>query len=250
MLLVEVFIILMLALGVAFVVHGANRWFCERYDSESAVCVPWRMMMPIVSSCIHKGVEVRDRQAANERFVIEVYLMVTSLVAYTRFGLGWHTIILIALFGLFSVASMTVTKYGVIPDLVSGALTLLGVGFVLSNLTWTHDAITIGRLDHVIGAAIGIVLALSFLIKSRAAFTLSGSPKLIAASGLLLGWQLLLVSLIIALVLHGIFTLMLRLVPAQKSPYRYHAAFAAILGLTIAALMNVSFIAWIQAILP
>lgn len=152
-------------------------------------------------------------------------------------------ILLIALLGLLAAISYIDTKTRQIPDVLVAGIAALGIVNMIitasTGLAWS---------SHLLGslAASLPLLACALLFKDSLGF---GDVKLMAAAGLFLGWQLVVVALATGILVGGVYALYLLVVKQKGRKQKFAFGPALCLGIALSAFMGQPLINWYGSLL-
>ena len=209
----------------------------------------WYDTIPILSYLLLGGKCRSCRAHISFRYtLVEAATMALSLLSV---GLFWRTAPLYAVLTALVVPVLIVIffidlEHMLIFDRFQIALALLGVGAIFLDPT-TRPA------EHLIGAAVGGGLflavyygALLCLKREGLGF---GDVKLMAAAGLLLGWQRLLFALLVGSVVASCVLVSLRLIRRDEGGREYPFAPFLTLGIAVALFFGAPIIEWYVGLL-
>lgn len=147
-----------------------------------------------------------------------------SAAAFFRYGVSLQTLTMIAIYGILTAIAWMDWKTQVIPPLLNGMLGILGV---ISYVTMPGPSIA----ERLIGCACISVPMLLLAVYASGGFG-GGDIKMMAAAGLLLGWEEVLTAFLIGLIPAGIYGLYLLF--AKKKSGKASFALGPFLSLGIA----------------
>jgi len=183
--------------------------------------IRWFDLIPIISFFILKG-KCRDcRSGINFRYaIVETLTGLIFALIVSILGITWQSVIYLILSSLLIVGSVIDLDYKIIPNRIP--LIIFAIAIV-SSLTGIHISI----IDLVIGLAVGFgflfLLSLGSIIILKKDGMGGGDIKLMGAVGALIGWELVLLALMLSAYIAIIFLIpliTLKLLKANDSiPY-------------------------------
>lgn len=188
--------------------------FDRSHCPKCGYVLKWYDLVPLFSYIILRG-KCRSCQTkiSYQYPIIELLNGAAYLGIYLYLGLTWQTVIACLLFSALLVVFMIDLRYKIIPNGL--VLFILVLGVMQTFLTGNY-------LRHIIGFFIvsGILILLSLIVKNGMGM---GDIKLMAAAGLLLGWDKILLALMIGAILGsviGISLIALKIIkPKEAIPF-------------------------------
>jgi leader peptidase (prepilin peptidase)/N-methyltransferase len=161
------------------------------------VAIAWHDNIPLLSFAVLRGRCRACRMSISWRYPIVEALTAAALVgAYLRFGVTLD----LAVATLLLVLLVAITAIDLVHQIIPDVLTLPGtVAGILANLA----AGRLSMLDMLVGIAVGGGLFLVIILASGGGMG-GGDMKLGAMLGAFLGWQVTLVSILVAVILGGV----------------------------------------------
>jgi len=135
------------------------------------------------------------------------------LAVYFCFGLTWELLVYGSLISLLIVAAFVDFRFQIIPDEIIIIGLILGVVYAATGISgyW---------LDKIIGAAAGalplLIIGLCSLFILKKEGMGGGDIKLMAMAGLIIGWRLVITSLLFGVILGALISIALMLLKAKK----------------------------------
>jgi len=129
-------------------------------------------------------------------FTVELLAGLVFVMLFTRFGFEWRTVIYFILASILIIASFIDFEHRIIPNglIIAGIAVVLPANILGINITF-HD----GIYGFIAGAGILGVIALISLFVLKKEGMGGGDIKLMAMTGLFIGWKLTLLSLMLAI---------------------------------------------------
>jgi len=197
-------------------------------------------MVPVLSYILLRGrCRYCDAGFSLQYPLVEFLTGLLYLIVFIKFGYSWATVSFWSLFSLLIVVTVIDLYYRIIPDgvLITGTI----IGLPLAGLQ---------SIDRLAGGLIGFIVVglimLLIAVVSKGGMG-GGDIKLSAVMGLYLGWQGVLVALLIAFLGGGLFGLFLLLTgrKGRKDAVPFGPFLA--LGGAAAALWGSELLAWYMA---
>lgn len=169
--------------------------FCPdcRHRLGVADLVPVLSWLLLRGKCRYCGGRISPRYPA-----VELLTGILFLLAYRVYGPTWMTLVAMAAFACLILVAMIDFEHGIIPDRLNITLLICGIlaAFLFREIGW---------LERIIGFfAVSVpVLILALTLGGMG----EGDVKLFAAMGFLLGWKLILLTLLIAAVTAAVYGL-------------------------------------------
>lgn len=155
--------------------------------------VPLLSFLWLKGKCRHCKASVSLRY-----FVVELLTGLTFVLVFVTYGLGLRTLIYFALSSIIIVASFIDYEHRIIPN----GLIIAGIAIVLpANLFNVNISFIDGVYGFVAGAGILGVIAIASLIVLKKEGMGGGDIKLMGMVGFFIGWQMTLLSVVIAIYL-------------------------------------------------
>ena len=174
-------------------------------------------------------------------FIVELLTGLIFVMLFTRFGFEWRTIIYFILSGILIVASFIDYEHRIIPN----GLIIAGFAVVLpANVFGMNISFVDGVYGFIAGAGIlGVIALISLLLLKKEGMG-GGDIKLMAMAGLFIGWEITLLSLMLAIYAAAIVILLLIVFKVLKRGD--HIPFGPFLsfGVTISLLFSNEIIYW------
>ena len=188
--------------------------FDRSHCPKCGYVLKWYDLIPLLSYIMLLG-KCRSCQTkiSSQYPIIELLNGAAYLGIYLYWGLTWQTVIACLLFSSLLVVFMIDLRYKIIPNGL--VLFILVLGVIQTFLTGDY-------ICHIIGFFIvsGILILLSLMVKNGMGM---GDIKLMAAAGLLLGWDKILLALMIGAIIGsvvGISLIMLKMIkPREAIPF-------------------------------
>ncbi|PKM57880.1 MAG: prepilin peptidase [Firmicutes bacterium HGW-Firmicutes-3] len=181
--------------------------FDRSHCPKCGYVLKWYDLIPLLSYIILRG-KCRSCQTkiSSQYPIIELLNGAAYLGIYLYLGLSWQTLIACFLFSALLVVFMIDLRYKIIPNGLVLFILLLGV---------IQTFLTRDYLSHIIGFFIvsGILILLSLMVKNGMGM---GDIKLMAAAGLLLGWDQILLALMIGAILGSVIGISLIVIKVIK----------------------------------
>ncbi len=248
---IELVLVVFFALAASFLVHGAVAYFSQRYDQESAVFVPWRLMLPIVGSFLSKEVDPRIKKEVNTRKAVEGAAVIVFVLLFVRYGFSLEWMFAVFFVTILLTATVVDIKYMLVPDVLTGVIVIAGALYLLTPASWSTASLDVTWLCHLIGLGAGmgllLVMMLSEKLTGRACMG-GGDLKLVAGAGLLLGWQLLAMGFILAFIGGLIFVIATGRLKDFGKKRRVSFAPMLAFGFTFAMILGIQFLEWYFAL--
>lgn len=199
-----------------------GRSFCPHCNNQLEA----RDLVPLVSFCLLGGRCRFCKEKISFRYpIVEALVGLAAITSVTVYWLTWHGLIVFAVECVLIAIAFIDWDTQEIPDTLNIIILLLGVVciFVVNDVTF---------LERVIGFfAVSIpMIIINFIVKDSFG---GGDIKLVAASGFFMGWQGILVGSFLAILLGGIYGIILLCI--RKKHKKDHFAFGPFLaiGLTL-----------------
>jgi len=166
--------------------------------------------------------------------LIELLNGAAYLGIYHLLGFGWWTVIACLMFSILLVVFFIDLRHMIIPNVLVITIGVIG-------LVWT--VVTGDYLSHIAGFFVVSLLLLVIAIISKGGMGM-GDVKLMAAAGLLLGWQNILLALMLAAIIGSVVgvTLIAMKIVERKHPIPFGPFLS--LGIMVAMLFGDSIIQW------
>ena len=171
------------------IISGSKCVSCEKKLSAIDL-VPLLSFVWLRGKCRHCGATVSWRYFAVELLTGLIFAMV-----FARYGVEWQTILYFILASLLIVASFIDYEHRIIPNglIIAGFVVILPANLFGLNISFLD-----GLYGFLAGAGVlGIIAFVSLLLLKKEGMG-GGDIKLMAMAGLFLGWQLTLLSLMLA----------------------------------------------------
>lgn len=182
----------------------------------------WYDNIPIISyitlggKCRYCGCKITPRY-----LIVELLTGIISTLIFYRFGISFTSLYGIILFLVLIPISFIDIEHLIIFDRFIIILLVLGVsGIFFNDLNYGNGTLSIGWLDKLIGAGSIIVFGLIIILLEKLfkKYMMGGGDlKLMFAAGLILGWQLLALSVGIASILACIVEIAAKLIKQKKA---------------------------------
>ena len=139
-------------------------------------------------------------------FVVELLTGLVFVMLYTRFGFEWRTVIHFILSSILIVASFIDYEHRIIPN----GLIIAGITAALpANVFGMNISFLDGVYGFIAGGGIlGVIALISLLLLKKEGMG-GGDIKLMAMTGFFVGWEITLLSLILAVYMAAIVILLL-----------------------------------------
>lgn len=195
-----------------------------------------RDLIPVLSYLFLGGKCRSCKAKISQRYpLVELLNGILYALVYLRFGFSLKTLVLAALVSvLIAVSGIDIDTREIPNGLVIALLILGAASFFTGGVLWWERLIGFA-------AASGILLLLALVWRDSMG---GGDIKLMAAVGLILGWKLILLALLMAFILGGAYGAALLLL--KKAARRDSIAFAPALsaGIVFAALFGEALLRW------
>lgn len=209
--------------------------------------IAWYDNIPIISYLILKGKCRHCKQGISSRYLVvellNASLWVLAFHYYQITGLFFLSIVVISL--LIVIAFIDLDKM-IIPDSLNLSILIIGVLSIILKKNFSNK-ILITRIDQLIGLVIGLILLfiVIFIDKIFKKEVMGGGDiKLIGAIGLFLGWQLVLLGIILGSMIGTLIELPQRLVKIKKESEPFPFGPYLVIGFLIAMFVGSSIIDW------
>lgn len=209
--------------------------------------IAWYDNIPIISYIILKGKCRYCKQNISSRYLVvellNASLWVLALHYYQITELFFLSIIVISL--LIVIAFIDLDKM-IIPDSLNLSILIIGVLSIVLKKNFSN-ILLITQIDQLIGLVIGLILLLIvvFIDKIFKKEVMGGGDiKLIGAIGLFLGWQLVLLGIILGSMIGTLIELPQRLVKIKKESEPFPFGPYLVIGFLIAMYVGPSIINW------
>lgn len=196
----------------------------------------WYDLFPVITYILLRG-KCRYCQAkiSIQYPIIELSNGAAYMGIFAIYGLSKETIIYSALFSILLVIGMIDYKHYIIPNGLVIALALLGIVHMFLD--------TQNTFRYIIGFFVASVILLLIAVVTRGKMG-GGDIKLMAAAGLLLGWQKILLALLLGSVVGAVIGITLMLFKIIKREQMIPFGPFLAVGIMVSALFGESIISW------
>lgn len=194
----------------------------------------WWHNIPLLSYMLLKGkCYFCHEKISPQYFIVEIFTGILFTALFFKFGLSLNLLLMLIIFSLFIVMTVTDLKEKIIFDIHAFILAGFGILYNLLNHNLLNAALGIleGILIMEVIAAIGYLF-----VKSRAFGT--GDTFIAGALGAIFGWAPLIIVLVLSLVVQALITLPLYIFKLYKEK-NFKTIIALITFLLIAAIYKI-----------
>ena len=206
----------------------------------------WYDNIPIISYLILGGKCRSCKERIIIRYVlVEVVGMSLVLLCFVKFGLSLNFFIASILSMVFICIFFIDLKHYIIPDSLN--LTILILGIVSLFTSFNHGRFNIGWADKLTGFGIGIgLILLVFIIEKllKKEIIGGGDLKLITAIGLVLGWELTILGILLCSIYAGLVEIPLSLNKKLRQDHRLPFGPYLVLGFLSSMMFGLELLEW------
>ncbi len=200
--------------------------------------IRWYDLVPVLSFIMLRGKCRGCGEPISPRYtVVELLTAALYLAAYLVFGVSVDTLIMIILFSCLVILSFTDLEHQLIPDRFPIIIFSLGI----INAAYGYFCLDKSPLTYIIGL---FAVSVPFFILSCFGAMGGGDVKLMAAAGLLLGWEKILLATLIGSVVGAVFAVIFMI--RKKAGRKTEVPFGPFLsiGISATALCGDALIGW------